>query len=343
MLYENIDTKEFGITHDMLVNLLPNISFPVGITEIDKYKKYQRSDRPTATDTQTVVEVAPIDGIQQWSVTNKEATPEHLLSLKAIVKAKITEKRWLVESGGISFPNGISVKTAKDDQDRILSVIINAERNGINEIDFKAESGWVKVTLFALKQLGKELTYFVQHCFRTEKYHHEAVDFLTDPAEICSYNYQTGWEYSTTTDSTSALNMYDLNLVDVITLLYSNFIFPKTENNTLSVTPDKYVDAQALIDKTYYGMVDLIPAQFYYLLAKSGLDDAIQTLLPPLRIENIQKYSKYKSYLYGARFYEFSKAIEMYSDIKVKILAVNPDLDFTVAELKTLWLEASQV
>lgn len=90
-------------------------------------------------------------------------------------------------------------------------------------------------------------------------------------------------------------------------------------------------------------MKDLIPTQFYYLLAKSGLDDAIDTLLPPLKTENLAKYSMYKSYLNGARIYEFSKAFEMYKDIKAKILAVDSSLDFTVSQLKTLWLEASQV
>ena len=53
----------------------------------------------------------------------------------------------------------------------------------------------------------------------------------------------------------------------------------------------------------------------------SGLDSAIQILLPPLKIEDLNKYSKYKSFLYGARFYEFSKAYHMYLDIKEKIAA----------------------
>lgn len=343
MLYENTETKEFGITHDMLVNLLPSVSFPVGISNIGKYKRYERTDRPNISDTQIVREISPVDGIQTWEVVSKEESEEYIASLKSSMKAKITEKRWLVESGGLSLPNGINIKTAKDDQDRILSVIINAERNGIDEIDFKADSGWVKISLFALKQLAKELTYFVQHCFKTEKYHHGFIDSLSTPTEICEYNYQDGWTYSSIQDSTEVLNLYSLSIVDVLTLLYSNFIFPKTIGNTLLVTKDKYKDAQGLLDKTYYGVKDILPSQFYYLLAKSGLDDAIQVLLPPLKEEDLNKYSKYKSYLYGARFYEFSKAIEMYTDIKVKILAVNSNLDFTIEQLKTLWLEASQV
>ena len=91
----------------------------------------------------------------------------------------------------------------------------------------------------------------------------------------------------------------------------------------------------------YFNMPDLLPTQFYFLLAKSGLDTAIDTLLTSLQSEDLNKYAMYKSYLNGARFYEFSKAYHMYLDIKVKILAVNPLLDYTLEQLKTLWLEAS--
>ena len=117
---------------------------------------------------------------------------------------------------------------------------------------------------------------------------------------------------------------------DVMTVLYSNFIFPTQQGTDVLVSPVHKTSAQALIDKTYYGMKDLVPTQFYYLLANSGLDDAIDVLLPPLRTENLSKYSMYKSYLNGARFYEFSKAYHMYLDIKAKILAVDSSLDFNV-------------
>lgn len=343
MLYENTETKEFGITHEMLVNLCPNISFPVGISEIGKYKKYERSERPIPTEFQTVKEVSPEDGVQKWLIENKEETEEYISKLKRDVKEKITGKRWSVESGGISFPNGVFVKTAKEDQDRILSVIINAERNGINEIDFKADSGWVKMSLFALKQLAKELTYFVQHCFSTEKFHHGFIDSLSTASDICRYDYSTGWVYSPTSDSNEVLKTYTMTPTEIMTLLFSNFIFARSDENGFYVSIEKLKDAQALIDKTYYGVPDLIPAQFYFLLAKSGLDNAIQQLLPPLKEENIVKYSLYKSYLYGARYYEFSKALDMYADIKPKILLINNELDFTVNQLKDLWIESSTI
>ena len=130
---------------------------------------------------------------------------------------------------------------------------------------------------------------------------------------------------------------------DVMTVLYSNFIFPTQQGVDVLISPIHKISVQALIDETYYGMKDLIPTQFYYLLANSGLDNAIDTLLPPLKTQNLAKYSMYKSYLNGARYYEFSKAYHMYLDIKDKVLVVDSNLDFNVDQLKLLWIEASNI
>ena len=358
-LYYNKVTQEFGVSFDRLnTEFFPNTSLMINIEAIDDWVSYTQLDRPTVQLYQTVVEGIPTftetvdpdtqeiilsDGMQNWVVTDKTIDATLLTELRTFAKAKITQKRKETEVGGLLFPNGVSIKTSKDDQDRILSVIINAERNGIEEIDFKADSGWVKISVFALRQIAKELTFFVQHCFNAEKMNHEAIDLLTDPVAIVNYSNDLSWEYLIESVNTEPLVIYDMTYEHVMTILYSSFIFPTQQGVDVLISSTHKISAQALIDKTYYGMKDLIPTQFYYLLANSGLDDAIDVLLPPLRAENLPKYSMYKSYLNGARFYEFSKAYHMYLDIKVKILAVNPLLDYTLEQLKTLWLEASQV
>ena len=358
-LYYNKVTQEFGVSFDRLnTEFFPNTSLMINIEAIDDWVSYTQLDRPTVQLYQTVVEGVPTftetvdhdtqeivlsNGMQNWVVTDKIVDTTLLTELRTFAKAKITQKRKETEVGGLLFPNGVSIKTAKDAQDRILSVIINAERNGIEEIDFKADSGWVKISVFALKQMAKELTFFVQHCFNVEKMNHEAIELLTDPIAIVNYSNDLSWEYLIESVNTEPLFIYDMSYEDVMTVLYSNFIFPTQQGVDVLISPIHKISAQALIDETYYGMKDLLPTQFYYLLAKSGLDDAFDTLLPPLKTENLSKYSMYKSYLNGARFYEFSKAYHMYLDIKDKILAVNPLLDYTLEQLKTLWLEASQV
>ena len=139
------------------------------------------------------------------------------------------------------------------------------------------------------------------------------------------------------------LNIYDLNKAQVILHLMRNGIFAKIQNDAIILNPSKIDQAQTLVDKMYFKMPDLLPTQFYFLLAKSGLDVAINTLLPLLKDVDLNKYAMYKAYLSGARYYEFSKALAMYTDIKDKILVVDPSLDFTLQQLKTLWLEASTV
>lgn len=358
-LYYNKVTQEFGVSFDRLnTEFYPNTSLMMNIEAIDDWVSYTQIDRPMVQLYQTIVEGVPTftetvdpdtqeivlsNGVQNWVVTDKIIDATLLTELRTFAKDKITQKRKETEVGGLLFPNGVSIKTSKDDQDRILSVIINAERNGIEEIDFKADSGWARVSIFALKQIAKKLTFFVQHCFNVERMNHEAIELLTDPIAIVNYSNDLSWEYLIESVNTEPLVIYDMSFEDVMTVLYSNFIFPTQQGVDVLISPIQKINAQALIDKTYYGMKDLLPTQFYYLLAKSGLDDAIDTLLPPLKTENLSKYSMYKSYLNGARFYEFSKAYHMYLDIKVKVLAVNPLLDYTLEQLKTLWLEASTV
>ena len=91
-----------------------------------------------------------------------------------------------------------------------------------------------------------------------------------------------------------------------------------------------------------FGIPDLLSVQFYFLLAKSGLDTAIDTLLTSLQSEDLNKHATYKAYLNGARYYEFSKALAMLTQAEPIITQAYPDLDLSIPTLKTLWLEAAQ-
>jgi hypothetical protein len=126
-------------------------------------------------------------------------------------------------------------------------------------------------------------------------------------------------------------------------MLYSNFIFCSNLEGILKVTPEVKEVAQSLIDHLKYNVKDLNPTQFYYMLAKSGLYDAMEVLLPALKTENLTKYAEYKAYLNGARYYSFAKAYSVYLDIKPKLLVVDNSLDYTQSDLITKWNEASTI
>ena len=138
------------------------------------------------------------------------------------------------------------------------------------------------------------------------------------------------------------LNIYDLNKAQVILHLTRNGIFAKIQNDAITLKPSKIDEAQTLVNKMYFNMPDLLPTQFYFLLAKSGLDTAIDTLLTSLQSEDLNKYATYKAYLNGARYYEFSKAIAMLTQAEPIITQAYPDLDLSIPTLKSLWLEAAK-
>lgn len=108
------------------------------------------------------------------------------------LKAAATAKRWSVETGGITLPNGLEVHTAKDDQDRITSTIAGMAAVGIASVDFKAASGWTTLTLDDLRTVRAAIALHVQACFSAERAHHEAIDALTD-AELDAYDISQGW------------------------------------------------------------------------------------------------------------------------------------------------------
>ncbi|MDA0697449.1 MAG: hypothetical protein O2793_13710 [Proteobacteria bacterium] len=107
-----------------------------------------------------------------------------------------------------------------------------------------------------------------------------------------------------------------------------------------------YQKAQRLLDDFVLrrdALPNLWPVQFNYMLAVSGLDIAMNSLLDALQSVDIEKYAMYKAFLNGARYYEFAKTYAMYEEIKVKLIEINSALDFSLEQLKAMWMTASQV
>ncbi|WP_417212096.1 hypothetical protein [Acinetobacter venetianus] len=139
------------------------------------------------------------------------------------------------------------------------------------------------------------------------------------------------------------MNTYDLTQQEVAQIL-KNIPTHIVDGFCTPVFVFHYENAQRLIDDFVNrrdAMPTLLPAQFKFMLAKSGLDIAMNTLLEALQGVDIDKYAMYTAYLNGARFYEFDKTYLMYDEIKVKLTEINAALDFSIAELKTMWRAAA--
>ncbi|WP_313074432.1 DUF4376 domain-containing protein [Melaminivora sp.] len=116
-----------------------------------------------------------------------------LQGTKDVLTARATSLRWQHETGGLTLPNGGRVATGVEDQNRITSVIANAELAGVAEVDFKAPSGWVTLTLAEIKAIAAAIALHVQACFSAERAHHEAIAMLADLAACDAYDVSAGW------------------------------------------------------------------------------------------------------------------------------------------------------
>lgn len=174
---------------------------------IDKY--FWRNGAPISFNPLQIAE-GLADGLLELTPQELEAhlTAAKVLSVES-VKDAITAKRWQIETGGLTLPNGVHVATGIDDQNRITSVIANAELAGVSSVDFKAASGWVSVTVAELKAVAAAIALHVQRCFTAERAHHEAIDALAaqyeaDPEGLQSalqaYDTEQGWPSSVTVD-----------------------------------------------------------------------------------------------------------------------------------------------
>lgn len=107
--------------------------------------------------------------------------------VKQQLRERATELRWQHETGGIDI-GGVRVLTGIEDQNRIASALIGAPAT----LDFKAESGWVTLTLAELQGIAGAITAHVQACFTAEREHHEAIDALASLEAAGSYDVEAG-------------------------------------------------------------------------------------------------------------------------------------------------------
>ena len=175
----------------------PNTSFTIPLLAADLEEfgvaEVATSEQPEHNPlTHTISEGTPALAGGQWT-QQWEITPRPLDDVKADLLAAVTDHRWAVETGGITLPGGIEIKTGIDDQARITSVIANARLAGVTSVDFKAASGWVTLTLEQIEGIAAAVALHVQACFASERGHHEAIEALSDIEIAQDYDVAAGW------------------------------------------------------------------------------------------------------------------------------------------------------
>lgn len=149
----------------------------------------QQPDYDPLTHTLALDGVELVDGIYHARYT---LTPLPADQVRAALLQAVSAKRWAVETGGLALPGGATVGTTIDDQNRITSVIANAQMAGVASVDFKAQSGWVTLSLTHMRSIAAAIALHVQACFSAERAHHEAIAAASD-ADLYGYDIHTGW------------------------------------------------------------------------------------------------------------------------------------------------------
>lgn len=126
-------------------------------------------------------------------VAHAWSDPRTLGEHKAHLKALVAERRWLVETGGLTLASGVRIKTGREDRAAFAGALAEMEAAGLASIDFKAETGFVELTPADMRGIASEVTIHVQSSFSTERTHIDAIDALTEIAAAMTYDSDAGW------------------------------------------------------------------------------------------------------------------------------------------------------
>lgn len=194
------------LPYQVVQELGGGVTLPDQHTIPDGYAWVTPSPRPTFNQaTHRLVESDPVEtnGVwyQRWSALplTQDEIKNALEVAKINLAKQVTDLRWAKESAGILLPDGTRIATKPEDQNRITSVITNAELAGIETISFKAASGWTTLTIPQVKGIACMVALHVQACFNTERTHHEAIVQMTSIEQVNSYNITEGWDAASTT------------------------------------------------------------------------------------------------------------------------------------------------
>jgi hypothetical protein len=205
-MYINVETLEYPISQRQITLAMPDVSFPVPFSPPNGFMEILATPKPENSDiAMKVVEGVPVLGenyaTQTWKIVKcttaekklaQQAEVTRVVDLRASLKAAATTQRWKVETGGVLLPNGVKVKTDTDDQDRITATVTAMEAVGMESVDFKADTGWVTLTLSDIQSIRAVIAYHVQACFSAERAHHEAIDALPE-SELVGYDVTQYW------------------------------------------------------------------------------------------------------------------------------------------------------
>ena len=89
--------------------------------------------------------------------------------------------------------DGIEVSAGPDTQDRLQTAIQSMQANGMKETDFKADSGWVTLTLAQMIAIFSAAGRYTQACYANERALTEKIGAAATIPELNSIDLAQGW------------------------------------------------------------------------------------------------------------------------------------------------------
>jgi hypothetical protein len=84
--------------------------------------------------------------------------------------AHLADYRWRKETGGLTLTTGVRVLTTRESQSQMTSTIVALKEGLVSEpVQWKAETGWVAMTLEQMRAAAAEVAEHVSKCFTAEE------------------------------------------------------------------------------------------------------------------------------------------------------------------------------
>ena len=218
--YRRISDGMYPVSEQTIKTENPNVSFPAQITEdVARSFGYEivfPTPQPTPKRWQRVQEGSPVKTSKgTWETsfelvdlefppqldqnntvvkTSEDVRNEFITTWKEELKKTVTDRRYSVETGGITLPNGVKIKTDRESQAQLSSAYSSLKNGLITDTQWKGDNGeWVLVTLTEIEPIAQAVAAHVRACFAAEKQHFESIDAITTFEGLDQYNTNTGW------------------------------------------------------------------------------------------------------------------------------------------------------
>lgn len=99
------------------------------------------------------------------------------------LKSDLAEQRWKAETGGLTLPDGLRVRTGREDRAAFAQMLADMEAGALDSIDFKAAEGFVTLTREEARAISLAIADHVRACFSAERAAHVFIDGL-DASDI---------------------------------------------------------------------------------------------------------------------------------------------------------------